>query len=97
MEEETILTYAYTHFKNSVKQVIVHHFVVNRGLKRTGHSIISHVVTLKNEIQKLLSCTEEGAYSGEFSLLTEAAIVSRSEEHSFKRGSSRYMALAPAL
>lgn len=97
LEEETILTYAYAHFKNLVKQVIVHHFVVNRGLKRTGHSIISHVVTLKNEIQKLLSCTAQGAHSGQFSSLTEAAIVSGSEEQSFKCGSSSHKALVLAL
>jgi len=55
--EETILTYAYIDFKNLTEQVIVHHFVANRGLKRTGHSVISHAVMLKNEIQKLFCST----------------------------------------
>lgn len=45
----------HTHFKNSLKQVIVDHFFANRRLKTTGRSVISHVVMLKNEIQKLFS------------------------------------------
>lgn len=88
----------YTHFKNLLKQVILHHFVANRGLKRTGRSVICHVVMLKNEIQKLFSSTSaQGAYSGELFLLTEAAIVSSLEEQGFKHGSSSLGGLGPSL
>lgn len=49
----------HTHFKNSLKQIIVGHFFANRVLKTTGCSVISHVVMLKNEIQKLFSSRSE--------------------------------------
>lgn len=61
-------------------------------------SVTSHVVMLENEIQKFFSsASAQGVYSGELSLLTEAAIVSGSEEQSFKHGSPSHVASVPAL
>lgn len=95
-EEETIFIYLGIHFKNFLKQIIGHHFLTNKDLERTGHNIC-HVVT-ENQTQKLFSSkSAQRSYSGEITLLTEAAIASSSEVQNFKRGSSNNIASVPPL
>lgn len=74
----------------------MHHFSTNKDLDRTGHNVC-HVVTQKIKLIFLSSNSPQRSYSGECTLLTEAAVASSSEVQNFKCDSSSHVVSVPAL